>query len=77
METTRTMKLALNKEWAVGARIGGGGFGAVFEAENTAGEKAAVKLVPKAPGTEREMLFINLDDPSCMPERNPQGSWRQ
>ncbi|MER5475252.1 serine/threonine-protein kinase [Streptomyces sp. NPDC002685] len=55
------MTLALNKEWAVGARIGGGGFGAVFEAENTAGEKAAVKLVPKAPGTEREMLFTDLD----------------
>ncbi|MEV0695475.1 serine/threonine-protein kinase [Streptomyces sp. NPDC050388] len=55
------MRLALNKEWAVGARIGGGGFGAVFEAENTAGEQAAVKLVPKAPGTEREMLFTNLD----------------
>ncbi|MFJ4031314.1 serine/threonine protein kinase [Streptomyces griseoluteus] len=55
------MRLALNEDWAVGARIGGGGFGAVFEAENTAGEKAAVKLVPKAPGTEREMLFTNLD----------------
>ncbi|MFI1928418.1 serine/threonine-protein kinase [Streptomyces sp. NPDC020377] len=55
------MRLALNKAWAVGARIGGGGFGAVFEAEDTAGQKAAVKLVPKAPGTEREMLFIDLD----------------
>ncbi|MFD8462682.1 serine/threonine-protein kinase [Streptomyces antimycoticus] len=55
------MRLALNKEWAVGARIGGGGFGAVFEAESTVGDKAAVKLVPKTPGTEREMLFTNLD----------------
>ncbi|MCX5357073.1 serine/threonine-protein kinase [Streptomyces mirabilis] len=55
------MRLALNEEWAVGARIGDGGFGAVFEAENTAGEKAAVKLVPKTPGTEREMLFTDLD----------------
>lgn len=61
METMRTMRLALNEEWAVGARIGDGGFGAVFEAENTAGEKAAVKLVPKTPGTEREMLFTDLD----------------
>ncbi|MEU3342785.1 serine/threonine-protein kinase [Streptomyces sp. NPDC006668] len=55
------MRLALNKEWTVGAPIGDGGFGAVFEAENTVGEKAAVKLVPKAPGTEREMLFTNLE----------------
>jgi eukaryotic-like serine/threonine-protein kinase len=61
METTRTMTLALNKEWAVGARIGGGGFGAVFEAVSTDGENAAVKLVPKDPGTEREMLFTDLD----------------
>ncbi|WP_406368957.1 serine/threonine protein kinase [Streptomyces sp. NBC_00647] len=55
------MRLALNEEWTVGARIGGGGFGAVFEAEGTVGEKAAVKLVPKAPGAEREMLFTDLD----------------
>ncbi|MCG8971317.1 serine/threonine-protein kinase [Streptomyces sp. CL12-4] len=55
------MRLALKKEWAVGARIGDGGFGAVFEAEDITGERAAVKLVPKAPGSEREMLFINLD----------------
>ncbi|MFI5756784.1 hypothetical protein [Streptomyces sp. NPDC051569] len=43
METARTTRLAPNKEWAVGARIGGGGFRAVFEAENTAGAKAAVR----------------------------------
>ncbi|MFF2314065.1 serine/threonine-protein kinase [Streptomyces albidoflavus] len=55
------MTLALNKEWSLGARIGGGGFGAVYEAVSTDGEKAAVKLVPKAPGTEREMLFTDLD----------------
>ncbi|MBQ1116260.1 serine/threonine-protein kinase [Streptomyces sp. C3-3] len=55
------MRLELNNEWAVGARIGGGGFGAVFDAKSTAGDNAAVKLVPKDPGTEREMLFTNLD----------------
>ncbi|WP_328898133.1 hypothetical protein [Streptomyces sp. NBC_00236] len=55
------MTLALNKEWAVGACIGGGGFGAVFEAVSTEDEEAAVKLVPKNPGTEREMLFTDPD----------------
>lgn len=55
------MRLALNKEWAVGARIGGGGFGAVREAEDAVGERAAVKVVPKAPGTEREMLCMDRD----------------
>lgn len=61
METMHTMRVALNEEWAVGAQIGGGGFGAVFEAENAMREKVAVKLVPKVPGSEREMLFINPD----------------
>ncbi|MCX5613531.1 serine/threonine protein kinase [Streptomyces sp. NBC_00047] len=55
------MKLALGEEWALGGPIGGGGFGTVYEAESAAGVRAAVKLVPKAPGTEREMLFTNLD----------------
>lgn len=54
------MKLVLNEEWTVGESIGSGGFGAVREAENNAGVKAAVKLVRKQPGTEREMLFTNL-----------------
>ncbi|MFG3180232.1 serine/threonine-protein kinase [[Kitasatospora] papulosa] len=62
METARTVRLALNKEWTVGARLGDGGFGTVFEAEDAAGEQAAVKFVPKAPGAEREMLFIDLDE---------------
>ncbi|MFF9346337.1 serine/threonine protein kinase [Streptomyces sp. NPDC014734] len=55
------MKLVLNEQWTLGGSIGDGGFGAVFEAQNAAGEQAAVKLVPQRPGTEREMLFTNLD----------------
>lgn len=50
METTRTMRPALNKEWTVGTSIGDGGFGAVYEAENTTGEKAAVKLCAQGAG---------------------------
>jgi serine/threonine protein kinase len=49
----------LTRDWQLGQRIGGGGFGEVFEA--TAGtEQAAVKLVPKAPGADRELLFVDL-----------------
>ncbi|MFE1441158.1 hypothetical protein [Streptomyces sp. NPDC058739] len=33
----------------------------MFEVEVTAGEKAAVKLVPEEPGTERQLLFTDLD----------------
>jgi serine/threonine protein kinase len=50
----------LGKEWRIGAQIGSGGFGRVYEAESKDGAKAVVKLVPKAPGAEREMLFVNL-----------------
>ncbi|MEU7162425.1 serine/threonine-protein kinase [Streptomyces chrestomyceticus] len=57
------MRLELNEEWQLGERVGGGGFGAVYEAKSTTtGQQAAVKLVPKQPGTEREMLFTDLAD---------------
>lgn len=51
----------LNQQWTMGAPIGAGGFGRVFEATNAAGVGAVVKLIPKAPGAEREMLFVKLD----------------
>ena len=52
--------IKLNQEWKVGDQIGAGGFGRVFAAENAAGTRAVVKLVPKAPGADRELLFENL-----------------
>ncbi|WP_405147685.1 serine/threonine protein kinase [Sphaerisporangium sp. NBC_01403] len=51
--------LHLGGEWELGERIGGGGFGAVYVAKSTRGE-AVAKLVPKEPGAEREMLFVDL-----------------
>ena len=48
------------QEWTVGPRIGSGGFGQVFAAQNKDGLKAALKLVPKAPGASRELLFVDL-----------------
>ncbi len=45
--------------WKVGARIGGGGFGQVYEA-TASSETGVVKLVRKAPGAERELLFVDL-----------------
>lgn len=53
--------IKLNQQWTMGAPIGAGGFGRVFEASNAAGVEAVVKLIPKAPGAEREMLFVKLD----------------
>jgi hypothetical protein len=51
--------LRLGRTWHVGMRLGGGGFGQVYEA--TSGDaQAAVKFVPKAPGADRELLFVDL-----------------
>jgi eukaryotic-like serine/threonine-protein kinase len=54
-------RLKFTQEWILGDRIGGGGFGQVYAAKSVEGETAAVKLVPKAPGAARELLFVNLD----------------
>ena len=51
--------LHLAHEWIVGDRIGGGGFGEVYAATN-GDEEAAIKFVPKAPGADRELLFVGL-----------------
>jgi serine/threonine protein kinase len=54
-------QLALGRVWTIGDRIDGGGFGQVYFATSD-GEEAAVKLVPIAPGADRELLFSNLGD---------------
>ncbi|MGW6973774.1 serine/threonine protein kinase [Streptomyces sp. NPDC054952] len=56
------MRLKLDEEWAVGERLGVGGFGSVFEARSADGRHAAVKLVEKRPGADRELLFTQLDN---------------
>ena len=49
-------------EWPMGAEIapGVGGFGKIYESETPDGERAVLKLIPIAPGAERELLFENL-----------------
>jgi hypothetical protein len=54
------MRLQLGQTWMLGERIGGGGFGAVHIAESADQASAVAKLVPKAPGAERELLFVEL-----------------
>jgi eukaryotic-like serine/threonine-protein kinase len=51
--------LALGRTWQVGDRIGAGGFGQVF-AVTSGDEEAVAKFVPKAPGADRELLFVSL-----------------
>jgi serine/threonine-protein kinase len=51
----------LAEEWIVGEQLGSGGFGAVYEASAN-GTRAAIKFVRKAPGAQRELLFVDLVD---------------
>jgi eukaryotic-like serine/threonine-protein kinase len=61
------VRLQLGQEWVLGERIGGGGFGQVYAAKSDDRE-AVAKLVPKDPGAERELLFVDLTDaPNVVP----------
>jgi serine/threonine protein kinase len=55
------VQLRLGKEWTLGDRIGGGGFGQVYVASSQGEVPAVAKMVPKAPGAQRELLFVDLD----------------
>lgn len=53
-------RVRLRREWTLGKALGSGGFGRVFEAVADDGEAGVVKLIPKAPGADRELLFEDL-----------------
>ena len=55
-------KVAMSKKpWILGQLIGQGGFGGVYEAISEDGtDVGVIKLVPKVPGADRELLFENL-----------------
>jgi len=58
----------LSRRWVLGGPLASGGFGQVFEAEADDGSAAVVKLVPKAPGASRELLFEELSGlPNIIP----------
>ena len=47
-------------EWALGERIRQGGMGSIYEVTSAGYGPAVAKLIPKAPGAERELLFADL-----------------
>jgi len=53
-----------DRDWRLGQQLGVGGFGRVYEATSSDGSNAVAKLVPKAPGASRELLFEHLENPS-------------
>ena len=54
------MQIQLERLWTLGEKIGGGGFGEVFEASAVDCGRAVAKLVPKTDGAQRELLFVDL-----------------
>lgn len=61
-------EIRLERAWRLGDRLGEGGFSDVYLAQGENGEAAVVKLVRKAPGAERELLFEELDGaPNVVP----------
>lgn len=48
------------QEWILGDPIERGGFGRVFRASSSQVAQAAAKLIPKDPGADRELLFVDL-----------------
>ncbi len=49
--------IELGRKWTIGPEIANGGFGRIYEAQDENGSQAVIKLVPKALGASRELLF--------------------
>jgi len=54
------VRLKLKREWVLADRIGKGGFGQIYAAHSSDITSAVAKLVPKVPGAQRELLFVDL-----------------
>ena len=61
-------EIKLERVWRLGDPLGEGGFAKVYLAQDEHGEFGVVKLVPKEPGAQRELLFEELDGaPNVVP----------
>lgn len=55
-------EVQLGRRWKLGKQIGDpSGFGKVYEATSEDGTVGVVKVIPKQPGADRELLFEDLD----------------
>ncbi len=71
-----TEVINLNQKWHIGDQLGEGGFGRVYLAQSECGETAVIKLIPKVPGADRELLFEDLDSvPNVVPILD-RGEWK-
>ena len=67
--------IRLTRDWHIGDQLDSGGFGRVFLAWSEDRERAVVKIIPKDPGAERELLFEDLNGvPNVVPVLDS-GEW--
>jgi serine/threonine-protein kinase len=60
--------ILLKRKWTLGSKIGEGGFALVYSATTTDGSEGVLKLIPKTPGADRELLFESLSGvPNVIP----------
>jgi serine/threonine protein kinase len=68
--------IKLKRVWQMGNQLDSGGFGRIYEAQADDGTPAVIKLVPKAPGASRELLFEELTGlPNIIPILDT-GEWK-
>ncbi len=69
--------IALTRVWQIGEPLESGGFGRIYEAKADDDSAAVIKLVPKAPGASRELLFEELSGlPNIIPILDS-GEWKE
>src|SRR6266566_1245676 len=66
----------LKRAWRLGSELASSGFGRIYEASADGGSVAVVKLVPKAPGASRELLFENMSGLANVIPILDSGEWR-
>lgn len=61
-------KISLNRTWGLGKEFDRGGFGKIHLGSSDAGEEVVIKLIPKDPGADRELLFESVSGrPNVIP----------
>lgn len=69
--------IKLSQLWYIGTELTSGGFGHIHAAKSEAGDDVIIKLIPKDPGADRELLFENLKGtPNILPDIDI-GEWEE
>ena len=62
-------------EWCIAEQLHAGGFGRVYRARSKDGVQVVAKLIPKSPGADRELLFVDLNGSTNVVPVLDRGEW--